>query len=71
MIWAAFAMGLIIGSIIATCARFIFSVRGTLKVDHSNPKKDLYRFDIDSIDAINKKTHMYLKIDHHADLSQD
>lgn len=71
MIWTAFAMGLIIGSVIANCARFIFSARGTLKVDHSNPKKDLYRFDIDSIDAINKKTHMYLKIDHHADLSQD
>lgn len=43
---------------------------GTLRIDHFNPEKDIYRFEIDNLDALNKKSKIVLRIDHHADLSQ-
>ena len=43
---------------------------GTLKIDHSNPEKDVYRFEIDDLEQINSKKRVILKIDHKADLSQ-
>ena len=60
----------LIGSII-TC--IIFSCKttyGTLKIDHSNPEKDVYRFDVYDIDKLSKKKRIVLKIDNNADLSQ-
>lgn len=43
---------------------------GTLRIDHFNPEKDIYRFEIDNLDALNKKSKIVLRVDHHADLSQ-
>ena len=62
-------VGLVIG---VTVTYAIFSTRstsGTLKIDHSNPDKDVFRFEIDDLDKMNK-TSVRLKIDHNADLSQ-
>ena len=42
---------------------------GALKIDHSNPEKDVYRFVIDDLDSLNKKKRILLVIDHNADLS--
>ena len=47
----------------------LFKVSGTLKIDHSNPDKDKWLFEIGETD-IAKKKWFVLKIDHHADLSQ-
>lgn len=44
---------------------------GTLRIDHSNPEKDTYRFEIDNLESINKKRKVTLFIDHDANLSQD
>ena len=43
---------------------------GTLKIDHSNPEKDLYRFEIDDLDDLNKRKRVTLKVDHVTNLSQ-
>ena len=43
---------------------------GTLKIDHSNPEKDLYRFEIDKIEDLSERRVLILKIDNNADLSQ-
>ena len=43
---------------------------GTLKIDHSNPDKDIYRMEFDNLDNLSKKKHVILKVDNHADLSQ-
>ena len=54
-------------------ASIVFTIRrttGILKIDHSNPDKDVYRFEIDDLEKLHKKTRVVLKIDHHADLSQ-
>lgn len=42
---------------------------GVLRIDHSNPEKDVYRFEINDLDKLNKKRRIVLKIDHKANLS--
>lgn len=44
---------------------------GTLRIDHTNPEKDLYRIDIDgNFDNISKEKRIVLKVDNDANLSQ-
>ena len=44
---------------------------GTLKVDHSNPEKDVYRLEIDDLEDLSKKHKIVLKVDNRANLSQE
>lgn len=44
---------------------------GVLRIDHSNPEKDMYRFEISDLDGLSKKKHIVLKVDNYATLSQD
>ena len=44
---------------------------GTLRIDHRDPNKDRYLFDIDDLDALDNKKRIVLTIDHNAVLSQD
>jgi hypothetical protein len=67
--WLLFLVGIIIGVLIALLT-FLLSTSGTLRIDHSNPEKDLYRFDIDNLDELSRKKRIVLKVDNHADLSQ-
>lgn len=64
-------IGIVFGSIV-TCilVQIRWRVTGTLKIDHSNPEKDVYRFEIDDLDNLDKRRHVLLKVDHNADLSQ-
>ena len=66
----AFIIGAIIGAIIYAVMQKIFVAHGILRIDHSDPEKDLYRFEIENLDKLNKRSYVELKIDHHADLSQ-
>lgn len=63
-----FLMGSLIGTIISIA--YIKRASGTLRIDHSNPEKDLYRFDIDDLDSLSKKKRVILNVDNNADLSQ-
>lgn len=69
-----FVIGIIVGVIVTgVFSAILVKVRtsyGTLKIDHSNPEKDIYRFDVDDLDGLSKKKHITLKVDNHADLSQ-
>ena len=64
-------VGVLVGSIISS---IVFSIRyrkaGTLRIDHSNPEKDVYRIEIDDLDGLSKKKHVILKVDNNANLSQ-
>lgn len=65
-----YILGVITYAIVATiydCFRYGW---GTLKIDHSNPEKDVYRIDIEDLDKLDKKKRVILKVDHQADLSQ-
>ena len=43
---------------------------GILKIDHSDPSKDIYRFEIEDFRDLNKKDRILLEVDNNADLSQ-
>ena len=65
----------IAGVIVGIFASYIYQVvqtaYGTLRIDHTDPEKDLYRIDIDgNFDNIAKETRIILKVDNDADLSQ-
>ncbi len=66
----SFILGIVFG-IVIVCIWFLTRVVGKLKIDHSNPEKDLYRFEIDDLDKLSKRKMVILKIDHRADLSHD
>lgn len=68
--WVAFAIGILTGMVIM---HVLLGLRtfGTLRVDHSNPEKDIYRFDIDNLDDLSKKKKIILKVDNNANLSQE
>ena len=66
-------IGQLIGCIItAIVCGFMYRYKagtGILRIDHSNPKKDIYRFDVDNLDDLSSKDKLIMKIDHNADLS--
>ena len=66
----SFLAGVIVGLAVAVVVYSWRTARGILKIDHSNLERDLYRFEIDKIDDLDKKNKIICRIDHHADLSQ-
>ena len=60
----------LVGSIVTVLIIFLKSVRGTLRIDHSDPNKEIYRLDLDDLDVLTRKKLVILDIDHHANLSQ-
>lgn len=68
VLWIVLAA--ISGSLITSLVYSFRSVFGILRIDRTNPQKDVYRFDIEDLDKIYKKKYVWLKIDKNADLSQ-
>ena len=44
---------------------------GTLRIDHTNPNKDIYRFEMGDLDKLNTKSRVVLDIDHNARFTQN
>lgn len=64
-------LGIAIGVILHAIYIRLFRTEGVLRIDHSNPEKDVYRFEIDKIENLKFSERMMLRIDHHAKLSQE
>lgn len=68
------ALGAVIGAIVGTVVTYFSYSRGVevgvLKIDRSNPEKDVYRFVVNDIDKMAMKKRIVLKVDANADLSQ-
>ena len=43
---------------------------GTIRVDWTDPEKDIYRIELDNLGLLEKRRWILLKVDRHADLSQ-
>ena len=64
-------IGLLVGSIVSNIIFFIrYRTVGTLRIDHSDPEKDVYRIEIDDLDGLSNKKRVILKVDNNANLSQ-
>lgn len=64
-------VGIAIGMFVSYMVLVGKTAYGTLRIDHTDPEKDLYRIDIDgNFDNISKEKRVVLKIDNNANLSQ-
>ena len=68
-LWFIFLFGIAIG-VLLTFLWFLRLNYGTIRIDHSDPEKDIYRLDIDTLDDLIKRKYILLKVDPDADLSQ-
>ena len=68
-IYFAFMLGILVGLIIGFIIRP--QLFGTLKIDHSNPAKDVYRLEIDNFDDLPGRRRITLRVDNNADLSHE
>ena len=64
-VWLIFMVGIAIGSAITSFIWDRKQVDGTLEIDQSDPKKDKYLFKIDTLDDLNSKNRITLKIKTH------
>lgn len=65
-----YIIGFLLGSIFMFLVFIIpNTARGVLRIDHSNPEKDIYRFEVGDFDKLNKKRKIVLKVDNNAKLS--
>lgn len=67
-IWAI-VLTAVISSVLTSLFLHLGSAHGTLRIDHSNPEKDIYRIELDNLDDLRKKR-VIMYVDDHADLSQ-
>lgn len=66
-----FLLGVLLGLLVASLLIWNpWTEHGVLRIDISNPGKDLYRFEIDRLDRLARKKRVILKIDSRANLSQ-
>lgn len=64
-----FVAGMLIGGIIAVIFRR--KPFGTLRIDRSNPEKDVYKLELGDLDVLAKKKRIVLSVDSHANLSHN
>lgn len=64
---ALLVLGEAIGFI--TCEELMNRPCGVLRIDHTNPERDVYRFEIDNIDKLSKKKRIILTVDNKAKLN--
>lgn len=62
--------GIIVGILLTTVIVTVKSAIGTLKIDTTNPEKDLWRLDVHDLDKIAQKKYIILQVDKDAHLSQ-
>lgn len=66
-----FCLGFVVGAVLMILYfRVTSKTSGTLRIDHTNPDKDIYRFDVDDLDSLANKKKINLKVDNNAKLSQ-
>lgn len=60
-----------VSSIVTMIVMYLTSARGTLRIDHSNPEKDVYRIEINNLEDLSRKKRVILDVDNRAILSQE
>lgn len=62
--------GMVAGAMVLAAVIGVLSAIGTLRIDTTNPEKDVWRLDVYDLDKIAKKKYIILQVDKNADLSQ-
>ena len=64
-------VGFVVGLLMDVIVRLLERPAGVLKIDRSDPEKDVYRFEVDDLDSLHKKKRIVLKIDNGAAISHE
>ena len=56
----------LLSSIATAIVIHLRSAHGTLRIDHTDPEKDIYRIEIDNLDALRTKSQVILMVDNDA-----
>ena len=56
------AIGFMFGLLASVICRSLSKKDGILRIDQSNPEKDIYRLEIDNLDILPKKKKIVLKV---------
>ena len=70
MTWLAGIIGAVVGSIVTIIFHHMFFTSGTLRIDRTDPDKEIYRIELGDLNKLSKKRRITLKVDNNADLSQ-
>ncbi len=65
-----FLMGLVLGGVSVSFWHDVKKPYGTLRIDHSDPSKDVYRFELSDLNDVCKRKRIILDVDNEADFSQ-
>lgn len=68
-----FWIGVLVSSIASFLYRWLANLLftdGILRIDRSDPEKDVYRIELNNLSSVHTKKRIILKIDSNADLSQ-
>lgn len=57
------AVGFIFGLLTAVICRSLAKNDGILRIDQSNPEKDIYRFEVDDLDTLPRKKTIVLRVE--------
>lgn len=57
------AIGFVFGLVIAVICCCPTKNDGILRIDQSNPEKDIYRFDVDDLDALSRKKKIIIRVE--------
>ena len=71
LLFLCFIGGFVVGGIVYSLIIFSVCVSGTLKIDHSDPNKDVYRLEIDKLENLSNFKRVILKVNNNAHISQD
>ena len=64
-------IGMCIWAIVVYITNRMRRADGILRIDHTSPEKDLYRFEIDNLDKLSTRSRIVLRVDNDAKLSRD
>lgn len=70
MEWLIAIVGALVGSIVTIIFHQMFFTSGTLRIDRTDPTKEVYRIELGDLSKLAKKNRITLKVDNNADLSQ-
>ena len=60
-----------VSSIVTMIVMYLTSARGTLRIDQTKKKKDVYRIEINNLEDLSRKKRVILDVDNSAILSQE
>ena len=66
--WLYYLLGMVVGVILSYIAHTTFGCFGAIKIDHTNPDKDIYRLELKELDDLPKQKYIVLKVDNNDEI---